>query len=65
MTAVDREPLQSLATKVMASAYPPYSDLPGAAAGLVDDGRVVVGCNVENAAFGVGPCAEPSERARE
>ena len=27
-------------------------------AGLVDDGRVVVGCNVENAAYGVALCAE-------
>jgi cytidine deaminase len=42
----------------MASAYAPYSDFPVGAAGLVDDGRVVVGCNVENAAYGVGLCAE-------
>src|SRR5690606_4558406 len=28
------------------------------AAGLVDDGRVVLGCNVENAAYGVALCAE-------
>jgi cytidine deaminase len=27
-------------------------------AGLVDDGRVVSGCNVENAAYGVALCAE-------
>jgi cytidine deaminase len=58
MTAVDWEALQALATKVMASAYAPYSDFPVGAAGLVDDGRVVVGCNVENAAYGVGLCAE-------
>ncbi len=31
---------------------------PVGVAGLVDDGRVVVGCNVENAAYGVGLCAE-------
>ena len=42
----------------MASAYAPYSRFPVGAAGLVDDGRVVVGCNVENAAYGVGLCAE-------
>jgi cytidine deaminase len=39
-------------------AYAPYSHFPVGAAGLVDDGRVVVGCNVENAAYGVGLCAE-------
>ena len=58
MTAVDWEALHTLATNVMASAYAPYSRFPVGAAGLVDDGRVVVGCNVENAAYGVGLCAE-------
>ena len=42
----------------MRRAYAPYSDYQVGAAGLVDDGRVVVGCNVENAAYGVGLCAE-------
>ena len=37
-----------------AHAYAPYSDFPVGAAALVDDGRVVTGCNVENAAYGVG-----------
>jgi cytidine deaminase len=46
------------ATAVMRLAYAPYSDYQVGAAGLVDDGRVVVGCNVENAAYGVGLCAE-------
>ncbi|HEU4910891.1 MAG TPA: cytidine deaminase [Actinomycetes bacterium] len=42
----------------MSHAYAPYSRFKVGAAGLVDDGRVVSGCNVENAAYGVGLCAE-------
>ena len=46
------------ATAVMRRGYAPYSHYRVGAAGLVDDGRVVVGCNVENAAYGVALCAE-------
>ncbi|MDQ4051760.1 MAG: cytidine deaminase [Actinomycetota bacterium] len=42
----------------MRHAYAPYSDFPVGAAALVDDGRLVTGCNVENAAYGVALCAE-------
>lgn len=56
--AIDWEALRSAAADVCERAYAPYSSFPVGAAALVDDGRVVVGCNVENAAYGVTLCAE-------
>ncbi len=50
--------LREEATTAMRHAYAPYSGFPVGVAGRVDDGRVVSGCNVENAAYGVGLCAE-------
>jgi cytidine deaminase len=55
---VDWDALTRAATDVMAKAYAPYSDFQVGVAGLVDDGRIVVGCNVENASYGLGLCAE-------
>jgi cytidine deaminase len=55
---VDWAALQERATAAMRHAYAPYSSFPVGAAGLADDGRVVAGCNVENASHGVGLCAE-------
>ena len=52
------EELRGVAVDVMGRAYAPYSHYPVGAAARVDDGRVVSGCNVENAAYGVGLCAE-------
>lgn len=55
---VDWDALRLAATDVMHRAYAPYSRFKVGAAALVDDGRVVTGCNVENAAYGVTLCAE-------
>jgi len=55
---IDWEHLRGVARDAATRAYAPYSNYPVGAAALVDDGRVVSGCNVENAAFGVTLCAE-------
>lgn len=54
----DWDTLLDAAREAMGHAYAPYSDFQVGAAALVDDGRTVVGCNVENAAYGVALCAE-------
>jgi cytidine deaminase len=54
----DWEALTERARDAMTHAYVPYSHYPVGAAAVVDDGRVVSGCNVENAAYGVALCAE-------
>jgi cytidine deaminase len=52
--------LFAAAEAVRARAYAPYSHFQVGAAILADDGNIYVGCNVENAAYPVGNCAEPS-----
>ncbi|GAB2885875.1 cytidine deaminase [Nocardioides pacificus] len=54
----DWEALKTLAVEAASRAYIPYSHYAVGAAARVDDGRVVTGCNVENASYGVGLCAE-------
>ncbi|MET7851664.1 cytidine deaminase [Streptomyces avermitilis] len=56
--AVDWEALRAVARDAMSRAYAPYSGYPVGVAALVDDGRTVSGCNVENASYGLGLCAE-------
>jgi cytidine deaminase len=55
---INWESLHQSAKEIMQKAYAPYSNFKVGVAALVDDGRVVVGCNSENASYGVGLCAE-------
>jgi len=50
--------IHELAKVAMTRAYAPYSHFPVGVAALVDDGRMIMGCNVENASYGLGLCAE-------
>ncbi|MBC8093505.1 MAG: cytidine deaminase, partial [Pseudonocardia sp.] len=60
MTESDRPPapswpaLRAAAVEAAGSAYAPYSHLDVGAAAICDDGRMVTGCNVENASYGLG-----------
>jgi cytidine deaminase len=55
---IDWDQLRTEALAAMKKAYVPYSKFPVGVAALVDDGRVVTGCNVENASYGLTLCAE-------
>jgi cytidine deaminase len=55
---IDWPALRRAALETMGNSYAPYSQYPVGSAALVDDGRVVVGCSVENSVYGLGLCAE-------
>ena len=57
---INWDELRDVATESMKQAYAPYSNFPVGAAALTTDGRIVAGCNVENASYGLGLCAECS-----
>ncbi|MEM9562971.1 MAG: cytidine deaminase [Actinomycetota bacterium] len=58
MTEIDWDALRAVAAEAASRAYAPYSRFRVGAAGLVDDGRIVSGCNVENISYGLTLCAE-------
>ena len=58
MSEINWDQLRTSAVAAMKTAYAPYSKFPVGVAALVNDGRIVSGCNVENASYGLGLCAE-------
>ena len=56
--AIDWPALRSAAAQMTQRAHAPYSRLRVGAAGVTSDGRIVTGCNVENASYGLTLCAE-------
>lgn len=55
---IDWDALLDEAKRMTKCSYVPYSEYPVGAAAFVDDGRMVSGCNVENASLGMTLCAE-------
>jgi cytidine deaminase len=55
---IDWPALREAAVEAASHAYAPYSLLRVGAAGLTDESKIVTGCNVENASYGLGLCSE-------
>jgi cytidine deaminase len=55
---IEWKSLRDSAISAAAHAYAPYSGFPVGAAAIADDGRIILGCNVENVSYGLGLCAE-------
>jgi len=58
LTDEERRALIALANEARRRAYAPYSNYPVGAALRTKSGRIFTGCNVENAAYPTGMCAE-------
>ena len=55
---IDWQTLRTAARAAQQHSYAPYSKFRVGAAALIDDGRIISGCNVENASYGLTLCAE-------
>lgn len=60
MAKIDWSRLKETAELALNKSYAPYSNYNVGCAGLTDDGRIVEGCNIENASYGITMCAENS-----
>lgn len=60
MSDINWDALRAVAVEAMKKSYSPYSNFAVGAAALTTDGRIVSGCNIENASYGVTLCAECS-----
>ena len=59
-----KQAMFKVATAAMANSHSPYSNFPVGAAVLAENGEIYSGCNVENASFPEGWCAETSAIAQ-
>ena len=60
MSDINWDALRAVAVEAMNKSYSPYSNFAVGAAAITTDGRIVSGCNIENASYGVTLCAECS-----